>query len=137
MATNEIKTTKTAFSNQVEITDTTKTAFFTAQSVDMRIDRIAVSCDDTASQILNFFINDGTHSYQYESVSIPATSGTKNDGTVRTLDLLSSMTGLFKNYDNAGNKYTIIKTGWTFEVQMGAVTSGKKFHICIAGGLFD
>jgi hypothetical protein len=138
MAYDTIRTTNTVYQNLVEISDQTKTAVFPAQQSDLRIDRLVVSTDDTSAKVVKVFIKDGTNSYQFDSQSIPAESGTKSDGSVRTFDMLSSMTGLFKNIDGNGNKFCMIKTGWQIEVQLAsAPTSGKKIWVNISGGLYD
>jgi len=115
---------------------TSEADIFTAEADDMvDINNISVSTDNTAGPIIvMFFLKDGSNSYNAWTVSVPAESGTKIDGSVAAVDAIGE--GKCKHYmlDSAGNKFIRIPKGWTLRAKCyAAPASGKLLNVFVTG----
>jgi hypothetical protein len=100
-----------------------------------KIEAINVALDDSAAKTLILYLNDGSTNYLLSWFNIPANSGFTTIAPSVALLINAQIPSI--NFDNNGNKYFYLKSGWKLNVAAQAtLTTGKTMHITANGGDF-
>lgn len=136
MAVNQATLTKDVFTQCTSVTSTSLSTILTSDTTyDRMITVFQVVSTDTSAQTLTLFINNGSSDFQLGIYSIPLNSG--NVSGTAAVDLRSILSSLFIEKDISGVSYFNIKKEYSIKVQLGAVTSAKKFDFLISGGIYN
>jgi hypothetical protein len=93
----------------------------------LRVEAKMAASTDTAAVVLQFRRTVGGVSYNTENVSIPATAGTKSDGSIRRVNLMTTL-GLLQ--PDGISAWTIVPPGVKIEVSnLTQVTSAKQVDV--------
>lgn len=112
---------------------TTVLDLFTADATNgSRVDKIAITSDDTAAVDLDLYLHDGTSAFQIGSINVPIGAGTTAGATpVAAVSFLNQTTLPFLGDDLAIH----IKAGSKLQIgAQSAITSAKVVHVTVFGG---
>ena len=108
---------------------TTAKTIITGGTNGTRVDSVAVSSTDTAAQVLNIIINDGTNDRQVGTINIPLGSGTVLGNPAISLLTTSSLPWL----PSSGSIF--LKTGWVLKLSaQTTITAAKTISITAFAG---
>lgn len=108
---------------------TTLLDLFTAGTSGSRVDKIAITTDDTTAVDLDLYLHDGSSAFQLGTVNVPIGAGTAT--TVPSVSFLNQTALPFLGEDLALH----IENGCKLQVgAQVAITSAKVVHVAVFGG---
>jgi hypothetical protein len=87
-----------------------------------KVDWINAQTTDTAANVIQLNLYNGTTQFPISQVNVPAASG---NAVTAPVSLFASGQLPTFTYDSNGNKFIYIPSGWTLTVTVTAVTSAK------------
>lgn len=111
---------------------TTLLDLFTAGSSGSRVDKIAITSDDTTAVDLDLYLHDGTSAFQIGSINVPVGAGTVAGATPAVAVSFLNQTALpFLGEDLALH----LETGCKLQIgAQVAITAAKVVHVAVFGG---
>lgn len=130
------------FEQLAQITDSTDTGLVTILDADANYDRMveiitATSTDTTASKI-QIYKSNGTVDRELFVVDVPIESGTKSDAGAAAVDILGASNNKHFMLDVGGNKFMLLKKGWSLKVKtLTELTTAKVVNFFVAGHSYE